>query len=718
MTNFTQTFKLILVMLLSVPSFLQAQDCKALCNAIENDDLSQAQELISKGLSPTCTYTYKYSPKFRNPYFRTKSYSAKRIQSPIHFIAKANVDYSDWINLFKNQGVDLNTKDNANQTVLHLAAETKNEELIQHLLDADVDVNIIDKSKNSPLVLMIDGETSLEIIQQVIDKGSLVAQSLEVNSALFQAFKHNNFDIANFLLRKGASIHESSKQGTTCIEAAIENQNIKMTKLALSHGADVRKANMKTLTNESLIKLLIEKGANVNAVDLNNIIAYGGNNKELVRWLLKNGANANQKGYLSQTPLYHAIRKNDLELVKILVKAGANLNHDLTKDENYLTIATQNQQLNKELIQFLINHKVHLNGLKKSLAPIFKSADKDKIQLLIHSGLDISKVKITDVSSVDFAEYLLTLGANIKNINLESIVKSGNVDMMHFLLNKGINLEARNAIYLAVKNQQTPILNFLLKEKYTPNLMFKDGKWQYSPLMKAIQNNDLLSVTLLIEAGANINAMNNKGETVLGLAILNKNDKILNYLLDNNIDFSKKNEKNNIALVKTCIENNFTEVLQRLIDKGLNISELSLVDFIEDDNTNTIKILLAHNVDIEAPNKNGHSPLYVAFKKRYYDTVTLLLERNANINSICLAEYMTQQVRLDHLAIQFLVENEIEINKKCDRKHTPLHIAIQKEDLKMVKYLIANGANTSKAYRYAKKSTTSQPIIDYLKDTK
>ncbi len=91
-----------------------------------------------------------------------------------------------------------------------------------------------------------------------------------------------------------------------------------------------------------------------------------------------------------------------------------------------------------------------------------------------------------------------------------------------------------------------------------------------------------------------------------------------------------------------------------------------------------------------------------------------------DINSICLSDYMNQQVRLDHLSIQFLVEKGIDVNKKCSDKLTPLHLAIQKEDLKMIKYLIVNGAdpNAIKAHRYAKKNTTSQPVIDFFERKK
>ncbi len=231
--------------------------------------------------------------------------------------------------------------------------------------------------------------------------------------------------------------------------------------------------------------------------------------------------------------------------------------------------------------------------------------------------------------SVPFAEFLVSNGANIKKFDIESIVNSGNVEMVKFLIDKGINLEAKNAIYYAVKSKQTPILNFLLKENYTPNLICPRWTISITPLMKAIQNEDILSVKMLVEAGAKTNSMNTKGETVLLLAILSKNDEILNYIINNNTKDNFKDDQEVIRIVQICIKNDLAEILQKLIDKGLDISKLSIADFLESDNVETIRVLMNYNINLNTLNPKGQTPLYVAFKKRYYKVVNLLLENGS-----------------------------------------------------------------------------------------
>ncbi len=170
-------------------------------------------------------------------------------------------------------------------------------------------------------------------------------------------------------------------------------------------------------------------------------------------------------------------------------------------------------------------------------------------------------------------------------------------------------------------------------------------------------------------------------------------------------------------IIKACIDHKETKSLDKLIQKGLNVSEVSLTDFIENDDPQTLDVLVKNNVNLSLANKKGCTPLYHAFKKRYYNTVNYLLERGVSINDISLAEYMSSQKRFDHLAVQFLVEEGIDVNKPYLDK-TPLQLAIENDDLKMVRYLVENKADTAsiKAYKIAKKMNATATIVDYLKE--
>lgn len=692
------------------------QDCKALCEAIKVADLTQMKELLRNGTTADCEYLYKYAPHHKNPYFRTKSFSSKRLQSPIHFIAQADLDYNAMLQLLKGQGIDLNKQDNEGQTLLHLAATSKNEELLNILLHENLDLNIIDKKGGTLLNLMIDNDTYPELIQKFIDKGALVPQTPQRNSALYQAFKHNKIEIARLLLKNGASINETNKQNVTCLDAAIENRNEQLINLAFEFGANLATADLKELTDEKLIKLLVQRGANLEMIDLNNIIAYT-NNTDLVKWLLENGINPNQEGFLGRTPVYNAIAKDNFEILKMLVAAKGDLKHEIENGTNYLTIATQESTFNTDIIKFLLESGVAQNGMYAALARLIINEDIQSINTWVENGFDLSQATISDLASLDFAKLLLQKGANINNFDLASIIKRGNLDVIQFLNEAGMKLEAQNGIYLAVKYQKIPVLSYLLKEGFTPNLLYKEENARYTPIMKAILNNDFIAVKILVEAGANVNTLNDQGETVLQMAILEQDDMIIDYLLNNGIKFSKISNPETVLLVKTCIEKKLIGSFEKLINFGLNLQEISLADFLEDDNVNILKILLAQNVDINTPNEKGQTPLFVAFKKRYYNTVRFLLEEGADINGICLAEFMEQQPRFDYNAISFLIEKGINLNQKCN-DYTPLEVAILKDDLDMVKHFLQKEVlfDQKKTIRFAKKKNASKTVLNYLKE--
>ncbi|KAG8174678.1 hypothetical protein JTE90_027148 [Oedothorax gibbosus] len=78
------------------------------------------------------------------------------------------------------------------------------------------------------------------------------------------------------------------------------------------------------------VRLLVEKGANVNAKDIEGYtalhLAVTEKRLEIVRELIKSGANVNAEEYENKcTPLHLACMVGKVEIVKELVEAGAEI---------------------------------------------------------------------------------------------------------------------------------------------------------------------------------------------------------------------------------------------------------------------------------------------------------------------------------------------------------------------------------------------------------
>ncbi|CAI5594292.1 MULTISPECIES: ankyrin repeat domain-containing protein [Wolbachia] len=113
----------------------------------------------------------------------------------------------------------------------------------------------------------------------------------------------------------------SKKEKEDELKELLENsgKNIKGTKKELHYAVDGK-----------TVSLLVEKGANVNAADVEGYtalhLAITEKRLETVRELIKSGGNVNAEEYGSKcTPLHLACMVGKVEIVEELVKAGAEI---------------------------------------------------------------------------------------------------------------------------------------------------------------------------------------------------------------------------------------------------------------------------------------------------------------------------------------------------------------------------------------------------------
>lgn len=161
-----------------------------------------------------------------------------------------------------NQGIELSK-----------AIEAGNLDEVQALVSQEsTNLNATDDKNHTPLIYALIHNKS-KIAQCLLDNGADIhAQDNDRMTALRYAAFHGHYDLVKTLVEKGADINKKDIFGETPLIIAI-NKNPKIAQYLLDKGADIHAQDDYGMTAlhyatfhgyDSLVKDLVEKGANVN----------------------------------------------------------------------------------------------------------------------------------------------------------------------------------------------------------------------------------------------------------------------------------------------------------------------------------------------------------------------------------------------------------------------------------------------------------------------
>ncbi len=122
-----------------------------------------------------------------------------------------------------------------------------------------------------------------------------------------------------------------------------------------------------------------------------------------------------------------------------------------------------------------------------------------------------------------------------------------------------------------------------------------------------------------VEAGADINATNDYGVTALYSAVMEKDTKLVEFLLDNGIDLASKIEGQAENAVNAAAWNGDIEMLRLLVERGADVAgvnnnnENALHNAISENNKEMTAYLLDYSLDVNNKNNHGWTVLERAF---------------------------------------------------------------------------------------------------------
>ena len=173
------------------------------------------------------------------------------------------------------------------------------------------------------------------------------------------------------------------------------------------------------------------------------------------------------------TPLYGATMFDNTSLMKKLIDAGANINSQNEWKKTPLHLAATHQQI--ETVRLLVSAGANLESKDKyGSTPLHQAASMrkgDSIEYLIESGADVNAVTKSGVSVLH-----------------TSIGHPSYIELVRMLIEAGANV-----------NYGTP-------------------KYEVFPLHYAMDENQFRIFDLLIDAGADVNAIGDQGNSILHVA--------------------------------------------------------------------------------------------------------------------------------------------------------------------------------------------------------
>ncbi len=412
------------------------------------------------------------------------------------------------------------------------------------------------------------------------------------------AARSNNSKMVKSLIKKGGDVNAVDTTGTSALAYAIINNNI------------------------SLVKRLLRANA---VVDASAIIANAqSGNKKIFKLITNKGFNVNAKNDSGDTPIIHALKTDNFDLFSLLLLNGADLNITDVNGNSPLLLAIKNNLADK-YVNPLVTAKPDFNRANSlgetPLTLALTNKNESLMQRLISAGADINVADRNGLTPLWFA-----LEAN--NIGLvEGLIKKG--------ANSGTTRNGLTPVLFALSQNNSGLLKKLVSLGADVNA---DGQNGDTPLMYALKMGRMSDFDFLLgQPGININKANKYGFTLLDNAFKTASSTFIKSLMAKGAKFGPAQERNNITPLMYAIEYDKHELIYAMID-GATINKESfygktaLILAIEKGNVQLAQELLNRGAGVGNTKFLRNCPLGYAVAHNRPNIVRMLLNKGADVN--------------------------------------------------------------------------------------
>ena len=408
------------------------------------------------------------------------------------------------------RNADIEEKDSAQSSLLHIAAEHGDSLAIEVLLNRGMDANIENSEAEKPLHRLAEGtrhinngEEIAKCAELLLDaKASVLRKDRFGRTPVILAAKNAYYEILKVFIDRGLKLSLKDSEGNSALH------------IACQYFSDYDEENADRYFKT--IKYLLEAGLDPNEKNNDDKtatdMAIKRCNKKIIALLLGNYDEENPNELLIQTgglSLHRAIEKKDYEAVNALIKLGTDVN----------AFSEEEDTLFREMTP---------------LGIAFYMFDEYSVKALLEAGADVN-LKTTEENTA-LGEILGYMKDNYFSFNKIPLIE----ELLKLLLDNGLKIndtvdkKGNTAFIKACKsidennlsNGKTlaaVVAKFLLKENCDVNSTNLYGQ---TALMFLCASRDIESQDLqiqVLEAGADVGTMDKNGDTPLIYAAKNRN---------------------------------------------------------------------------------------------------------------------------------------------------------------------------------------------------
>jgi ankyrin repeat protein len=411
-------------------------------------------------------------------------------KTPLHMAVEGN--QPDAVRYLISKGADIEAKTSAGETPLLLSAKAGNMAMFDLLLSSGAQRFATDDNGNTALLLALEGlkdapEKALQTADSLIQRNADVnATNRWLRTPLHLAAQYDFEPVARLLVQKGANINAVNDDGETPLFVSLGSPYF--VKSPPKYDFHRSKTFEYLVTLDQDLQVKNRRG---------RTLLHQTCHSDYISVLLDKSAPKYEQDKDGETPLFFALEHCPPESVAVYFKGGFDARSTGVEGKTVTLAALNNAYFRHEMLAFVIEQGADVtqqDSLGRSAIHQAAAHSPQILDLVIRHGGDINARTKTNATPLHVAA----------SINISKLIRSD---------------------YQNQRDLNNETYAYLL-DKAGIEVNPKDAKG-CTPLHRAVNSGSREKIRLLLEHGADVNAKEERGHTAMDMAVLRKDQSMI-----------------------------------------------------------------------------------------------------------------------------------------------------------------------------------------------